>query len=82
MSLSLNFEPHSWYKNFAIKDNRGLLVGMDGYTGYHWSAYTENGNTGYIDEEHANTLHELKELISQYEHDRKEHMAYLYRQHA
>jgi len=72
MSLTLDFEPHSWYKGFAIQHMP--------LNEYNWYAYTDNGMTGFIDEEHANTLKELKELITRYDDDRKAHIAYLYRE--
>ena len=61
MSLYLNFEPHSWYKHFAIKDNR-----LDDVEDYRWSAYTDDGNTYRIIRLDANTLKELHDKITSY----------------
>lgn len=73
MSLHLEFEPHSWYKEFAIKNNwtqghdqSHLERPLKSGEGFKWSAYTANGNTGYIDELHADTLRELKQKITAY----------------
>lgn len=66
MSMHLEFEPHSWYMGAAIKDNRGLLVGMDGYTGHKWNAYFLNGMTGYIVDFEAESLTKLKQQIKEY----------------
>lgn len=71
MSLYINFEPHSWYKGFAIKNNK--VSGYDDFNlenkpidGFKYSAYTDDGNTYSIIERHADTLKELKQLISEY----------------
>ncbi len=60
MSLHLEFEPHSWYKEFAIK------APTNGWPTWEWTAYTANGNTGYIDTISAHTLRELKQKITAY----------------
>ena len=72
MSLHLEFDPHSWYMGWAIKNNRTsghdqaqLERTMQPSEGYAWSAYTANGMTGYIEEAHADTLKELKQQIKQ-----------------
>lgn len=65
MSLYIEFEPHSWYKGFAIKkDNighnyKGTLLNI-------WLAVTANGMTGYVDELTAPTLKDLKQRITDY----------------
>jgi hypothetical protein len=73
MSLHLEFEPHSWYMGFAIKNNRNL--GHDQYKlerelrnneGFKWSAYTADGNSYSITEYHADTLDLLKGYIREY----------------
>lgn len=67
MSLHLNFEPHSWYKGFALRKWDG-----DGYKyhfnaeGYKWEAYTDNGDTYRVDTVAADTLRELKQQIREY----------------
>lgn len=73
MSLYLNFEPHSHYMGFAIRDNRteghdqqGLERSLDNDEGHRWSGYTDNGNTYRVDELHADTLRELRGQIKQY----------------
>lgn len=79
MSLHLEFEPHSWYKGFAIVDNRTSEWAKQGKED-NWEAYTENGMTGHLDTVGGATLKELKELITRYDNDRKAYMAYLYRE--
>ena len=72
MSLHLEFEPHSWYKGFAIRNNRqghdqyGLERPLNPESGHKYTAYTANGNTYYIDEVHADTLKALKLGINDY----------------
>lgn len=68
MSLHLEFEPHSWYKGFAIKKTiTHLHKQFEGAVYfYNWQAYTDNGNTYQIDELEASTLKELKQLITEY----------------
>lgn len=73
MSLHLEFEPHSWYRGFAIKDNRKsghdqskLERPLKDSEGYKWSAYTADGNSYSIVEYHADTLDVLKGYISDY----------------
>jgi hypothetical protein len=90
MSMYLNFEPHSWYKHFAIKFDENYndvcewstggvvkhcFIHGKGATHYQtycsgyapkWSAFTDDGNTYRIVELQANTLKELKQLITEY----------------
>lgn len=66
MSLHLEFEPHSWYKSFAIKHNRHSGGRWHDAPGVAWEAYTDNGMTGYIDTLEAETLRELKQAITAY----------------
>ena len=74
MSLHLNFEPHSWYKGAAIRDNWGdaghdqtnLDRPLEKGEGYRWTAYYLDGNSGYIREFNADTLGELKQYIKEY----------------
>lgn len=73
MSLYINFDPHSHYMGWAIKDNRAtepdngnLERPLDTLSAYNWSAYTDDGNTYRIIERHADTLAELKRLIKEY----------------
>lgn len=69
MSLHLEFEPHSWYKQFAIRRNA--------YTNsFKWTAVTLNGNTGYIVEHHSDTLKQLKQQINKYHERNAERDAY------
>ena len=86
MSLHLEFEPHSWYRGFAIQHNRTqghdnsyLERNMSNGEGYAWSAYAANGMTGYIDERHANTLKGLKILITNYRKAEKARIDRLYK---
>lgn len=85
MSLHLEFEPHSWYRGFAIKDNRAqghdqsnVERSMLNNEPYPWSAYTDNGMTGYIVERHADTLVELKKRITEYTLAEKKRIERLY----
>lgn len=85
MSLYIEFEPHSWYKDFAIKDNRheghdqnNLERPLKDDSAYRWSAYTDNGMTGHIVERHANTLAELKNMITEYTNAEKARIERLY----
>lgn len=67
MSLYINFEEHSWYKGFAIKDYGRLTKENSGNArSYRWEAYTDDGNTYRIVELEADTLKELKQLITEY----------------
>lgn len=61
MSMSLEFEPHSWYMGFAIEDNRA-----DWPSDEAWRGYTDDGNTYRIDELEAASLSDLKWRIRQY----------------
>lgn len=63
MSLHLEFEPHSWYRGFAIRQGEYMT---DWKTKNIWYAYTDDGNTYRIVERHADTLAGLKRLISEY----------------
>ena len=74
MSLHINFEPHSYYKGFAIEDYRAQASGVDG----NWSAVTDNGNTYRVDMLEANTLKELKQLITEYREREAERSRQLY----
>lgn len=65
MSLSLNFEPHSWYMDFAIqKDQEPYSINETPRT--IWRGYTDNGNTYQVDEEAAYSLALLKQRIRAY----------------
>lgn len=71
MSLYLEFEPHSWYRHFAIKDNRweGVHYRLGDKLVKHfapWEAFTDDGNTYRIVHLEADTLRELKANIRQY----------------
>lgn len=77
MSLHLEFEPHSWYKQFAIKKTRKATSALKlSQMNYEWEAYTANGNSGYIDELTAPTLKELKQKITEYHQRNAERDAY------
>lgn len=85
MSLHLEFEPHSWYKDFAIKDNRAsghdqsnVERSLLNNEPYRWSAYTANGMTGYIVERHADSLAHLKRSITEYVNAEKARVERLY----
>lgn len=63
MSLWLNFEPHSWYKGFAIEPPENH---NDTENYFKWNAYTDDGNTYRIVKFGADTLKELKQKITEY----------------
>lgn len=68
MSLYINFEPHSYYKDFAIQ-KRTLEKNVNANTPinyYLWQAYTDDGMTYRIINKHAKTLKKLKQLITDY----------------
>lgn len=76
MSMYLEFEPHSWYKGFAIRDN--YTSGYDNTNlennlenGYRYTAYTDDGNTYRIIERNADTLKQLKQQITDYRNKEK-----------
>lgn len=64
MSLYVSFEPHSWYRGFAIKrtPTSAKVVGIRN----RWYGVTENGITGYLVELEADTLQGLKKKISEW----------------
>lgn len=71
MSMYLEFEPKGWYKGFAIRDNK--VSGYDNANlerkltnGIRYTAYTDDGMTYRIVELNADTLKELKQLITLY----------------
>ena len=81
MSLHIEFEPHSWYKGFAIK-KRTLErdVAKDTPINYYlWQAYTANGMTGYVVNLHATTLKDLKNKITEYTEAEKARTDRLYK---
>lgn len=82
MSLHLEFEPHSYYRDFAIKQNTpwGMLTNnASDKIVSKWSAYTANGMTGHIVELEADTLRELKEQITTYTNNEKARIERLYK---
>lgn len=70
MSLHLEFEPHSWYMGWAIRDNqRTDYPGGRTWTNIQpkrWTGYTADGDTYYIVERDAHTLRELKQQIKEW----------------
>lgn len=68
MSMYLDFEPHSWYMGFAVKDDRIDTAGDV------WAAYTDDGITYRVLSLTAETLGSLKEQIRDYH--LKEHNSY------
>lgn len=56
MSLSLEFEPHSYYMGFAIEKTN---VPSNDTVDWPWNAYSDNGNTYMISVLHAVTKEEL-----------------------
>lgn len=65
MSMHLEFEPHSWYMGFAIKQN-DRHDARNNIAMYEWDAFIDNGNTYRIDEVNARTLKQLKFKIREY----------------
>lgn len=63
--IHLEFKPHSWYMNTAIKDDRKLAAHNGGME-YRWYAVAVNGMTGYLVEFESNTLRDLKKQIKNY----------------
>lgn len=64
MSMTLNFEPHSYYMGFAIKHNPDVHR-LD-ITQYKWQAFMDDGNTYRIIKLGGVTLSELKHTIRDY----------------
>lgn len=64
MSLSIDFEAHSWYMSFAISNNFGTLDHLQ--MGKEWYGVGENGMAGYLVEFTAPTLDQLKINIRTY----------------
>lgn len=82
MSLHVNFEPHSYYKGFAIK-KRTLErdVQKDTPINYYlWQAYADDGMTYNIVNLHATTLQELKARITEYRERENARIARLYKE--
>lgn len=84
MSLYIEFEPHSWYKGFAIRDNKAS--GYDSANlenklenGYRYTAYTDDGMTYRIVEKQADTLKQLKQQITDYRNKQAEKIAEHYK---
>lgn len=61
MSLYIEFEPHSFYKGFAIKKNT-----VSELHPLKWTAVTDDGNTYQIVSKSGRTLKELKQKITEY----------------
>jgi hypothetical protein len=65
MSLYLEFEPHSWYMGFAIKQN-DRHEARNYIALYGWEAYIDDGNTYQIVALNASKLASLKKEIRAY----------------
>ena len=70
MSMHLEFDPHSWYMGFAVRDN-SATDRKNGNSWSHiqpkrWTGYIDNGNTYQIDTVDAHTLSELHAAIREY----------------
>jgi hypothetical protein len=76
MSLSINFEPLSWYKGFAIGRYAPELPANKLDIPYF--AVTANGMTGYLVEFEGTTLKELKQQITKYSNNEKARIERLY----
>lgn len=64
MSLQLEFEPHSWYKGWAIEKTG---CAHNDITNWEWNAYTDDGMYTYaVLELHATTLKQLKNRINEH----------------
>lgn len=66
MSLHLNFEPHSWYMGFAIRDCRDEIIEDDQSVAGVWNGITDDGMTYRIIDLEAKTLKRLKSKIRRY----------------
>jgi len=75
MSMHLEFEPHSWYRGFAIKKTEAYNHPYP----YIWEAYTDDGMTYSIIERKAYTLKALKQQITEYRNREAARTAELYR---
>lgn len=62
MSLQLEFEPHSWYKGFAIK----LDPKASNEDNWKWYAVAANGMTGFLVEFEDSTLRGLTDQVNGY----------------
>lgn len=62
MSLQLEFEPHSWYKGFAVKLNQHTSREEN----WKWYAVAVNGLTGFLVEFEDSTLRGLTDQINTY----------------
>lgn len=79
MSLHLEFEPHTYYKGFAIYDNRDFHIQAEvggAPSPFKWHAFTDNGMTYRIDELASHSLKDLKTLINDYHIRQAERDAY------
>lgn len=65
MSMSLEFEPHSWYMGFAIKKSPLKKLALYPQA-FEYTAYTDEGNTYQIIELKEYTLTDLKAEIRGY----------------
>lgn len=63
MSMYLNFEPHTWYMGFAIKDNRYWYIAKGEKP---WGAICYDGVRGVFVERDDNTLESLRAQIREY----------------
>lgn len=61
MSMTVNFEPHSWYRGHAIKHNEN--VHTNDITQYRWESVYYDGVRGRWIEHCAMTIKELKRKI-------------------
>lgn len=80
----IDFEPHSYYKGFAIRDNEAS--GYDSANlenklenGYRYTAYTDDGMTYRVIERNADTLKQLKQQITDYRNKQAEKIAEHYK---
>lgn len=72
--MSMYFEPHSWYRGFAIKDDRNDITEEQ-----PWQAYGVNGMTGYIVTIGGGTLTECKQRITDWHIKENERIERLYK---
>ncbi len=75
MSMYIEFEPHSWYKGFAIE--KPEHNDPENYSKYY--AYTDDGMTYRIVEKQADTLKQLKQQITDYRNKQAEKIAEHYK---
>lgn len=82
MSLSLDFNPHSWYMGAAIKKTeapKAVRGSNRRPTRHTWSAYLEDGMRGHVVDFEADNLADLKQQIKGWTERERARIARLYK---